>query len=118
MESGKPGERRRSARYRVDVLFGLEALGDNALIEGHVEDLSARGLRAIVPTVLPDGGRAFAVITPPDDLPIVAMIEVLEQTVLVADAVVEFRAQFVDLSELNSERIRVLCAQDSATPVS
>jgi hypothetical protein len=97
-------------------MFGLEALGHDALIEGQVEDLSTRGMRAIIPAVLPDGARAFAVITPPDDLPIVAMIEVLEQTVLVAEVVVELRAQFVDLSEVNADRLRNLCAGASLAP--
>jgi hypothetical protein len=65
-----------------------------------------------------DGGRAFAVITPADDPPIVAMIEVLEQTVVIADAAVELRAQFVDLSPDNADRIRSLCADEGATRAS
>jgi PilZ domain-containing protein len=115
---GKTVERRASARYCVEVVFGLEALGGDTLIEGHVQDLSTRGMRAVVPSLLPEGGRAFAVITPPHDVPIVAMIEVLEQTVVAADAVVEFRAQFVDLSPANHDRLDVLCASGNAAPSS
>jgi hypothetical protein len=118
MPRGQTIERRTSARYRVDVLFSLEALGDETLLEGHVHDLSTRGVRAVVPSLLPNGGRAFAVITPRDELPIVAMIEVLEQTVVVADAAVEMRARFVELSSANRERLDILCASATATLVS
>jgi hypothetical protein len=96
----------------------VERLGGEALVEGHVKDVSTRGVRAIVPSLLPDGGRAFAVMTPPGELPIVAMIEVLEQTVVVADAAVEMRAQFVELSAANLDRLDVLCANDTATLIS
>lgn len=110
MVSEQMVDRRTSARYLVEVLFGLEPLGGEDLVEGHVRDLSTRGVRAVVPSLLSEGGRAFAVITPSDDVPIVALIEVLEQTVVVEDAAVELRAQFVDLSPDNAERLRALCA--------
>jgi hypothetical protein len=115
MPSGRTVERRASARYCVDAMFGLEALGGDALVEGQIKDVSKRGVRAIVPSLLPDRARAFAVMTPPGEQPIVAMIEVLEQTVVIADAAVELRAQFVDLSSANENRLHVLCAHGTVT---
>lgn len=109
-------ERRDATRYRAEVMLGLEALGGDVLVEGHVQDLSRGGVRAIVPSLLPEGGRAFAVITPPDnELPIVAMIEVITQKVIVADGTVELRARFVELSPPNRERLDHLCAPNTST---
>jgi hypothetical protein len=112
--SDRTVERRTAARYYGDVMLGIEALGGDVLVEGHVEDLSKGGVRAIVPSLLPEGGRAFAVITPPGELPIVAMIEVLEQSVLAADATIELRARFVELSPANRDRLHQLCAPDTS----
>lgn len=100
------------------MLLGLELLGGDVLVEGHVEDLSKGGLRAYVPSLLPEGGRAFAVITPATELPIVAMIEVLAQTVIAADGTVELRARFFELSPANRDRLNQLCAPDTSTMAS
>jgi PilZ domain len=107
-------ERRDGARYRGEVSFGLEALGGDVLLEGHVEDLSRGGVRAIVPSLLPAAGRAFVVITVEGQLPIVGMIQVVAQTVLADTANVELRAHFVDLSPDNRERLDKLCAPDTS----
>ena len=108
-------ERRVANRYHGDVLLGLEVLGGDVLIEGKVQDLSKGGVRAIVPSLLPEGGRAFAVITPLGGLPIVAMIEVMTQTVIPADGTVELRARFVEISPANRDRLDVLCTPDTST---
>ena len=107
-------ERRTGARYHGDVMLGLEALGGEVLIEGHVEDLSMGGVRACIPSLLPEGGRAFAVITPPGELPIVAMIEVMAQTVIADDTTVELRARFVELSRANRDRLHELCKPNTS----
>ncbi|HEV3225464.1 MAG TPA: PilZ domain-containing protein [Acidimicrobiales bacterium] len=107
-------ERRTASRYRGEVMLGLEVLGGDVLVEGHVEDLSKGGLRAVVPSLLPEGGRAFAVITPSGELPIVAMIEVVAQTIIAADGTVELRAVFVELSPPNRDRLRRLCTPDTS----
>ena len=108
-------ERRDAARYRAEVMLGLEALGGDVLVEGHVLDLSKGGVRATIPSLLPESGRAFAVITPPDEVPIVAMIEVITQRVIVDDGTVELRARFVELSAPNRERLNNLCAPNTST---
>ncbi len=107
-------ERRRGARCHTEVGFGIEALGGDVLLEGHVEDLSTGGVRAVVPSLLPVSGRAFVVITPSGRLPIVGMIQVIAQTVLVADAVVEVRARFVEMTADNQARLRDLCEPDTS----
>jgi len=112
--SGQSVDRRTSARYRGEVVLGVEALGGDVLIEGQVEDLSMGGVRAVLPSLLPERGHAFAVITLPDELPIVAMIEVLAQTVIAADGTVEVRATFVELSGTNRERLHELCRPDTS----
>jgi hypothetical protein len=114
MASERTVERRIAARYHRDVVLGIEALGGDVLVEGHVQDLSKGGVRAIIPSLLPDGGRAFAVITPPGELPIVAMIEVIAQTVIVEGATVELRARFVELSPANRDRLHQLCTPDTS----
>ena len=108
-------ERRVATRYRAEVTLGIEALGGDVLVEGHVLDLSKGGVRATIPSLLPERGRAFAVITPPDELPIVAMIEVITQKVIVEDGTVELRARFVDVSPPNRERLHALCAPNTST---
>ncbi|MEY2451985.1 MAG: hypothetical protein QOD92_1559 [Acidimicrobiaceae bacterium] len=108
-------ERRIATRYRTEVMLGLEALGGDVLVEGLVQDLSKGGVRAIIPSLLPEGGRAFAVITPPGELPIVAMIEVIAQQVIVEDGTVELRARFVELSPPNRDRLNSLCEPDTST---
>ena len=107
-------ERRNAARYPTEVMFGLEALGGDVLLEGHVKDLSMSGVRAFVPSVLPAMGRALVVITPPGQLPIVGMIQVVAQTIVVADATVELRARFIELSAESRARLQQLCAPDTS----
>jgi hypothetical protein len=114
MVSERTVERRNAARYHPEVVLGIEALGGDVLVEGEVQDLSKGGVRAMIPSLLPEGGRAFAVITPPGELPIVAMIEVIAQTVIAAGATVELRARFVELSPANRARLHDLCTPDTS----
>ena len=78
-------------------------------------DLSKGGVRAVVPSLLPAGGRALVVITPPGQVPIVGMIQVVAQTVVVDDTTVELRARFTDMTAENRARLHQLCAPDTST---
>ena len=55
--------------------------------------------------LLPPGTRAFVVIYDESHLPVVGILEIVDQQVVVDDVTVELRARFVHLSNENADRL-------------
>lgn len=92
------------------VRVGLEPLGTDVLIEGEIRSLAPDEIVIAAPAMLTEGTRAFIVIADSDALPIVGLVEIVDQQVVIDDVIVELRARFVRLSNANFDRLAALCA--------
>ncbi|MEY2432646.1 MAG: PilZ domain [Acidimicrobiaceae bacterium] len=99
------GERRAFPRLPLPVPVGFERVGDDTLVAGTTRDISLGGLRATTPMVLPEGAHATVVLELSSGPPIVAVVEVLSQTILIEDVSIETRCRFVSISAEDRMRL-------------
>jgi hypothetical protein len=90
------------------IQIGLEPLGSDVLIGGSIVHADPDEVVLATPGLLPPGTRAFVVIYDGGHLPVVGIIEIVDQQVVLDDVTVELRARFLNLSTANADRLAVI----------
>src|SRR3954451_901191 len=91
------------------IRIGLEPLGSDVLIGGSIVRADPDEVVLATSGLLPVGTRAFVVIYDGGGhLPVVGIIEIVDQQVVVDDVTVELRGRFVHLSNANADRLTAI----------
>jgi hypothetical protein len=99
------------AEEPATIRIGLEPLGSDVLIGGSIAHADPDEVVLATSGLLPVGTRAFVVIYDGGHLPVVGIIEIVDQQVVVDDVTVELRARFVHLSNTNADRLSAMFPQ-------
>ena len=101
-------DRRREARYTVDLRVGITVVGEAIPVAGLLRDLSLGGLRAHLDESLPSGLRGFVRISDYDHELLAVPGEVVGMSSTGPTGLRETHLRFVDLTDAALERLAAL----------